>query len=63
MRVSAQTTTTITLIPVPGQNSAGDMARVPTDIVITWATARDQHLFPNGAGSIDTVILVDLDRL
>lgn len=63
MRVSAQTATTITLVPVAGQNAAGDQARLPQDIVITWATARDQYLFPAGAAAIDTPVGVDLDRL
>jgi hypothetical protein len=63
MKVSAQSATTITLVADLGDDVAGDMARQPTDIVITWPTARDEYLFPAGAAAINTRIEVKLDRM
>jgi len=63
MKVSAQSATTITLIPEPGANAAGDQGRLPTDMVITWGTARDEYLFPAGAAAVNTRVDIDLDRM
>ena len=44
-RVSAQNATTATLLPVTGEKTVPDMADNISQIVITWANARDTIMF------------------
>lgn len=45
MRVSAQDATTATLVPVDGETSVPDTSDKITQIVVTFAAARDTQLF------------------
>ena len=44
-RVSAQTATTVTLVPADGEQTKGDFADSVSQIVITFTNARDSNFF------------------